>query len=66
MMAVFSFFSAVRGHHVYQSTWKPIIGEQLQVDREVGNPFAILHAQLACFHDEVDNFNLGIKSEGSL
>ena len=47
MMAVFSFFSAVRGHHVYQSTWQPIIGEQLQVDREVGNPFD--HFSVAVF-----------------
>ena len=38
MTAEFSFLSAVRGHHVYKSTWQPIIGEQLHIDREVGNP----------------------------
>ena len=36
-MAVFE-FTAIDGHHVYKSTWQPFIGEQLQIEREAGNP----------------------------
>ena len=29
--------SCVRGHHVYKARWTPVLGEQLQCHREVGN-----------------------------
>ena len=32
-----SFSSAIRGHHVYKSTWQPFIGEHLEIERENGN-----------------------------
>ena len=39
VMAVeFETESSVRGYHVYQENWTPIIGEQLQCEREDGNP----------------------------
>ena len=41
---------ASRGFHVYRSSWKPMIGERLQLEQEYGNvhdPFAIsIHASL--------------------
>ena len=33
----FSFSSAIRGYHVYKSTWQPFIGEHLELERENGN-----------------------------
>ena len=33
----FTFSSVVHGHHVYKSTWQPVIGEQLQIQRDLGN-----------------------------
>ena len=30
------FLSAVRSHHANKSTWQPIIGEQLQIERDMG------------------------------
>ena len=29
--------SVVRGHHVYKSIWRPILGKQLVLEREEGN-----------------------------
>ena len=34
--AELSFSSAIRGHHVYKSTWQPFIGEDLEIERENG------------------------------
>ena len=34
----FCFSSVIRGYHVYKSTWQPFTGEQLQIEREAGNP----------------------------
>ena len=30
--------SVVRGHHIYKSVWTPVVGQQLPVLREPGNP----------------------------
>ena len=30
--------SVVRGHHIYQKSWTPVIGEVLTVEREENNP----------------------------
>ena len=30
--------SVVRGHHVYKTVWTPVIGEQLHLEKESGNP----------------------------
>ena len=30
--------SSIRGYHVYQGNWTPIIGEQLNCEREDENP----------------------------
>ena len=29
--------SVVRGHHIHKTVWTPVIGEELLVEREVGN-----------------------------
>ena len=29
--------SAIRGFHVYNPTWTPVIGEELTAERELGN-----------------------------
>ena len=36
-MATMEMNSCVRGYHVYQSVWTPVIGEELICRREVGN-----------------------------
>lgn len=33
-----SFYSVIRGFHVYKAIWTPTIGEELSTDREHGNP----------------------------
>ena len=33
-----SFGGIVRGFHVYQELWTPVIGEELSTEREHGNP----------------------------
>jgi hypothetical protein len=33
----FSMDSVIRGHHVYKSTWTPIVGQELDVDAEPNN-----------------------------
>ena len=38
------FYTRVRGYHVYQNEWIPILGEVLQCSREIGNahdPYAV-------------------------
>ena len=43
-MESFEAQSCVRGHHIYQSVWKPQIGQSLQCEHEQGNskdPYAI-------------------------
>ena len=43
-MDAFEFSSCVRGHHIYKSSWTPILGEELECRREAGNssdPYAI-------------------------
>ena len=53
MTTEFLFLSAAELYRVYQSTWQPITGEVLQVDREVVGLFLVLaseicHATSAC------------------
>ena len=41
-----SFYSVIRGFHVYKAIWTPTIGEELSTDREHGNPadqYAVVH-----------------------
>ena len=33
-----SFGGIVRGFHMYQAVWSPVIGEELSTEREHGNP----------------------------
>jgi len=37
-MEMFTFASVVRGYHVYQDVWKPLIGGKLVAKREFDNP----------------------------
>ena len=37
VMEEFQLESCVRGHHVYKSTWTPLLGEVLQCKIESGN-----------------------------
>ena len=37
-MEMFAFASAVRGYHVYQDVWKPLVGEKLAAKWEFDNP----------------------------
>jgi len=30
--------SVVQGHHVYKTIWTPVIGEQIHLEKESGNP----------------------------
>ena len=30
--------SVIRGHHIYKAIWNPAIGEELNTEREIGNP----------------------------
>ena len=36
--AEFETDSSVRGYHVYQDNWTPVIGERLNYEREEENP----------------------------
>ena len=38
MVEEFETNSCIRGYHVYQDRWLPIIGERLECRRELGNP----------------------------
>ena len=43
--------SCVRGHHIYQSVWKPQIGQSLQCEHEQGNlkdPYVIAVLDNTC------------------
>ena len=31
--------SVVRGHHVYKEVWTPLVGEELDLEREHGNSY---------------------------
>ena len=44
--------SAVRGHHVYKTTWSPAIGQVLQVGTEESNAYD-RYAVATCLHDTV-------------
>ena len=44
--------SAVRGHHVYKTTWSPAIGQVLQVGTEDSNAYD-RYAVATCLHDTV-------------
>ena len=48
MTTEFSFLSEAELYHVYQSTWQPITGEVLQVDREVVGLFFLVLASAIC------------------
>ena len=50
-MESFEVQSYVRGHHIYQSVWKPRIGQSLQCEHEQGNlkgPYAIAILDNTC------------------
>ena len=51
-MDAFAYHSYVRGHHVYQTNWAPIIGETLFVQREHENHHD-LHAVAVRKGDEI-------------
>ena len=36
--AVYVIDSVVRGHLIYKSVWSPVIGEELSLQKEHGNP----------------------------
>ena len=36
--ATYETASSVRGFHIYQDIWTPVIGEELLCEREEGNP----------------------------
>ena len=44
--------SAVRGHHVYKTTWSPVIGQVLQVGAEDSNAYN-RYAVATCLRDTV-------------
>ena len=44
--------SAVRGHHVYKTTWSPAIGQVLQVGAEDSNAYD-RYAVATCLRDTV-------------
>ena len=31
--------SVIRGHHVFKQIWTPVIGEELHLEQEIGNPY---------------------------
>ena len=37
-MSSFVIDSVIRGHHVYKAIWEPVNGEELNTEREIGNP----------------------------
>ena len=37
MVCVYEVDSCVRGYHVYQDTWTPLVGEELHCEREEEN-----------------------------
>ena len=44
--------SCIRGYHVYQERWVPVIGERLECKRESGNP-RDRYAVAVCKGDEI-------------
>ena len=40
-VAVYLLQSTIRGHHVYKTTWTPVVGETLQVCREPSNSYDV-------------------------
>ena len=34
--------SVIRGHYVYKAIWEPVDGEELNTEREIGNPHDLL------------------------
>ena len=38
-MSSFVIDSVIRGHHVYKAIWEPANGEELNTEREIGNPY---------------------------
>lgn len=38
MSSGFVVHSVIRGHHIYKAIWEPVIGEELNTERETGNP----------------------------
>ena len=37
-MSSFIIDSVIRGHHFYKAIWEPVNGEELNTERETGNP----------------------------
>ena len=38
-MSSFVIDSVIRGHHVYKAIWEPANGEELNIEREIENPY---------------------------
>ena len=37
--SLFEFEIVIRGHHIYKGLWTPVLGENLDVQREPSNPY---------------------------
>ena len=56
--------SAVRGHHVYKTTWSPAIGQMLQVGAEDSNAYD-RYAVATCLRDTVVEIIGGVAFPGA-
>ena len=56
--------SAVCGHHVYKTTWSPVIGQELQVGAEDSNAYD-RYAAATCLRDTVVEIIGGVAFPGA-